>query len=118
LGGVSYYRLVQFDYDGTSETFSPIAVMCNEKGISIGMSVYPNPATDQFTVSLQTSIEIPIASIKIVDINGRSVSSRQVKLTKGTNDVVFAKEQLAPGTYIVYAESESSIFSPVKLVIR
>ena len=86
--------------------------------MAIGVSVYPNPATDQFTLSLEASIEMPIASIKIVDMNGRPVASRQVKLMEGRNEILFEKERLASGTYVIYVQSESHVFPPAKLVIQ
>jgi hypothetical protein len=48
--GVNYYRLKQTDYNGKSETFSPIAVACTtETGSNI--TVYPNPTTGQLTIN-------------------------------------------------------------------
>lgn len=45
LGGTSYYRLVQVDYNGDSETFQAQSIMCGQ-GSDNYLTVFPNPVSD------------------------------------------------------------------------
>ena len=50
--GVAYYRLLQVDDAGTSEYFAPVSVICHAGKPQNGLSVYPNPAGDEFAVAV------------------------------------------------------------------
>lgn len=49
--GLSYYRLRQTDYDGTSETFNPVSVIVKDNK-TIGMTLKPNPAIDYIELEM------------------------------------------------------------------
>lgn len=51
LTGISYYRLTQTDYDGTTSTFKMVAVQIDPK--KTGIRIYPNPAVNEFVVEGQ-----------------------------------------------------------------
>ena len=52
MNGVNYYRLSQTDFDGTSETFAPIAITCETEPLD-GYSIYPNPANSLLNIDLE-----------------------------------------------------------------
>jgi hypothetical protein len=54
LQGVSYYRLAQTDFDGHTTVSAMVAVdmSSNAAANNAGLTVYPNPATDQVTLNL------------------------------------------------------------------
>jgi len=49
--GLSYYRLIQTDYDGNFEIFTPKSVTVASDR-TIGLNIYPNPAIDQIQLEL------------------------------------------------------------------
>jgi hypothetical protein len=49
--GLSYYRLMQTDYDGNFEIFTPKSVTVASDR-TIGLNIYPNPAIDQIQLEL------------------------------------------------------------------
>ena len=51
--GVSYYRLSQTDYDGGSETFSPISIVYNKP---ITLSINPNPVKEILHLYLEETL--------------------------------------------------------------
>jgi len=118
LNGLSYYRLTQRDYDGTTESFEPISITCYTDGEGNSMIVFPNPADDRFTVSVTVMEAINNAGIEILDVNGKRVMLRNVNLVKGTNEFTFDRSLMNPGTYFIKLGSGKLVLSPIKLIIR
>ena len=63
------------------------------------VKVYPNPATTEFAVSFQTDINTPYA-IRILDITGREVVSRNNVAYQVTNNEIFNVSDLPRGIYL------------------
>lgn len=117
LEGTGYYRLIQQDYDGATETFGPISLNCNDKP-QIGMSLYPNPATDYLTVSINVDRAVDRAEVTVVDMAGKSVLLKTAALAKGNNIVLLELRTLAAGYYVVRLNTHPQLpIPPAKLVI-
>ena len=117
LPGFSYYRLRQVDYDGQSETFSPVGVFCGNTAGCDALGLYPNPADGKYTVSVNAHADDPAAELLWIDMNGRLLRSSPVKLVQGHNEFSFDREGLASGSYTVRLRSKSVPVAPVKLVL-
>jgi hypothetical protein len=115
IGGVSYYRLVQVDFDGESEVFGPISVDCEINESS--MTVYPNPTDNDFTVLIQTNETFENATIELVDLSGRSIEVKETNIMPGSTVVKFETGKINPGTYIVRIKGENDKFTPIRVVI-
>lgn len=118
LDGLAYYRLTQTDYDGTSESFDPISIFCQGGKEQGRMSVYPNPATDVFTVSIYSSVDVADGNLSFTDVNGKSLMNKQVSLVAGTNTFVFDRWSMNPGTYFIQLTSTLDGIKPVKLIVQ
>jgi hypothetical protein len=119
LGGVSYYRLGQQDYDGTTEVFDPVSVVCHATDESgHALHVYPNPAEDAFTLVLFLSQAISEAMLELTDLNGQVVAVRTISAVKGNNAFLFQREGLGSGVYFLRLRSEKQAFNPLKVVLR
>jgi len=81
--GTSYYRLKQTDFNGQSETFSPVAVICGDAGGEQSITYYPNPFTSELILEMN-NISAENAVIKIYDVMGRIV----YKNTISSNDLI------------------------------
>ena len=65
----------------------------------------PNPFRDMTTIFMQSTVEEK-ATLKIFDLSGRQVVSREVSLIKGENEFVVSKTELRePGIYTYEIES-------------
>lgn len=112
--GVSYYRLVQEDFDGTSEIFGPVSVNCEfeEKDIKL----FPNPSNNFFTLELCSSTSASNGKVEIYTNYGQLVEVRNIDIKKGKNQFYFTNVMSA-GTYIVKVKSDKENYKPMRLVV-
>ena len=115
-GGNNYYRLVQTDIDGATETFNIASANCG-KDTETSMSVYPNPSSGDFYVNFNTE-ELSVAGvIQITDAKGSEVHSQEVTIEKGSN-VFHVNMEAAPGIYYIRVYNGTSTSSIVKHSLR
>src|SRR5690606_19919985 len=70
------------------------------------ISIYPNPAKDKITVSIDNSREQK-ACFTIIDITGKKVQMLETRLTNGRNDVDMDVRQLPAGVYALLVQTEN-----------
>lgn len=83
LRGISYYRLRQTDFDGTSETFAPAVVSNRGNGT---FTVYPNPATSP-VIHLSSDAHLTKSAVTVQDITGKEIPFTAIPQENGTMDV-------------------------------
>jgi hypothetical protein len=71
FNGISYYRIIQVDFDGTSSVSGPVQLI-NESTES-QLKIYPNPAGSYVNILVSKP-----ATVKIVAANGRVVINKQM----------------------------------------
>jgi len=122
LGGVSYYRLKQTNYDGQSDYFKIVAVNFEQTSDgSCVLKVFPNPCLGQCTIDLTDCKHNESADIKVemVDAAGNLVFSHvpyrdfdgsfQFNIDVGNN--------LKPGVYIIRGASSSESYQN-KVIVK
>jgi PKD repeat protein len=107
-----YYFLTQFDYDGNSTRYGPIAVNCNLSGESAG--VFPNPFSNDVFVYLNLADNGNVI-FTLTDALGQTVKTFSNNLKKGTHQLLMDWSDVAPGLYHLNIRTASSILS-VKMV--
>jgi hypothetical protein len=114
--GTIYYRLRQVDMDGTEELYGPISSKCLNKENKF--SIYPNPASNSFTIQLSEYGNNGNALIEIYDHIGKMMFKQEIKLTNNTYTLYFQNENLPKGIYFVRLANTELEYKPVKLVIE
>jgi hypothetical protein len=80
-----------------------------EEVASIGMEVYPNPASGSVTIKFDaTSADYAVA---ITDLSGRQVASKVIANANGSQTVDMPIEGLATGNYLVTVSSNGASFT-------
>ena len=116
--GLSYYRLSQTDYDGTSESFPIISVVYEGRGNNLSIS--PNPLYTQ-TIRLNSSgyAKSERLMLNVLTLQGRPVESIEIESDySGNIDQEFVlNNKLMRGAYIFELDAKTKKES-VKVIAR
>jgi hypothetical protein len=118
--GITYYRLKQFDYNG-SYTYSAIKSVKTENAITSNINVFPNPFSVQTYFQFDDLSKVKNnATISVYSSTGQIVFTSPLNQMKKINDntLTFERRNLSPGLYqyVIYAEGSASFSG--KLVVE
>lgn len=99
--GICYYRLVQVDYDGSTETFDDIVFNSeNESECGFCIKISPNPSEDQSTIGFTLPYSGDV-NIFVFNEWGQQVLLISEPGVKGQNNIALNFSALAQGIYIL-----------------
>jgi hypothetical protein len=98
--GINYYKLTQYDYNGTSESFGPIAIDYN-LGLANGLTLFENPVKAKFTLQSTSVDKQKQYTIRITDALGKRIKTLKVKGKSLIDGHVVDVVGLAAGIYTV-----------------
>ena len=107
LAGTNYYRLVQVDKDGRSQTYRPALVVVNKQ---TGLQAYPNPTDGSFVVNAPSEAKLFLQNLvgQAVPFSQQSIDNQQIMIS-----ATDAKE----GVYILTVQTDAGT-QQCKVVIR
>ncbi|MBK9637912.1 MAG: T9SS type A sorting domain-containing protein [Bacteroidetes bacterium] len=114
---ILYYRLQQFDFDGSNATSHIIALPRSGKN-DFEASIYPNPSDGSLQVIRALGVK-GMLSLTITDLGGRIISQQEWNADQSGVVLEFAEEEqkLAPGCYLAVFRNEQKI-QTIKLMVR
>ncbi len=118
LPGTLYYRLKQTDFDGTTETFSPVVVQF--AGLSNALRLYPNPSDGEIVYMQVVGLaKNKVANFFIRNLTGQVVFEDEIMVGPSGTAIAELSIQGAmnSGTYLVQVSDGIANFRS-KLVIR
>jgi hypothetical protein len=80
--------------------------------------VYPNPATNSFTVQVYAESTVSGGQLGVYDFTGKAILQQSVELKNGVHTFHFNDAGLARGTYLIRLADSEGRFTPVRLVIQ
>lgn len=101
--GITYYRLKQTDYDGTSEYVGTIAVKANKSNENVAL--IPNPVLNNAEINFNSSSN-GITHIQIIDITGKQVYVETITAIEGSNRFMLNTENYNKGLYFLVISNE------------
>lgn len=119
LGGTSYYRLRQTDYDLKYEVFKPVSFENQSQLSRLSVqSVGPNPFRDNFHVQFDLGVNGPV-ELRLMNMQGQVVASKTIDGYAGSNRYEFRDERgLATGTYLLSLVQNNIASKGVRLIKR
>ncbi|MEZ4937513.1 MAG: Calx-beta domain-containing protein [Crocinitomicaceae bacterium] len=107
ITGISYYRLTQVDFDGTSTKSDLKSVVYQPKEIRI--SVFPNPIGEgNLTIELD-GVQNTDFKIEVFDMTGRLILSNRKELFNGQNALTL--DYLEKGAYLLRIQNQGEEFT-------
>lgn len=114
LRGLNYYQLVEYDFDGQSQSSSVVSVnfLGNESMIT---QVYPNPSSDGVYLYFNSSFG-GVYVLTLTDIMGQSLYSAQIPAMIGENKFTLSLLPYPDAQYFVRVVSPNGETSAVPII--
>lgn len=103
--GIIYYRLKQYDLDGTYSYSNIISIVINQNGI---FTIYPNPTKDIIEISYYCNYNDK-AIVKLYDEQGKLILTQQIECVFGENKTVLDLSNIAPSVYTLTLITKDSV---------
>ena len=95
LEGVSFYRLKQTDFDGTTSFSETKSVVIKTQNKTI-IDIFPNPTRDRITIKINGT---KIKKMALIDIYGENVLDKTNRLSADETAIVLSLNRLPIGLY-------------------
>lgn len=116
ITGTVYFRLSQYDIDGTSKVYDIVSTNCSTDK-ELTLLAYPNPSNGQFTVKIENVVEGSY-TLGIIDLQGKMIEEQAILLETGTTILKLNPIGLKPGVYLLQFIQNGNVLQQQKLVIE
>ncbi len=99
LGGLAYYRIIQFDFNGDNNPSKTITLTRNSNALDF-TKIYPVPAHDDVTITFEAD-NYTSAQLMVYDVAGRLVEQQTIITRKGLNNQTIDLSNYTNGVYFV-----------------
>ncbi|MBK5284307.1 MAG: T9SS type A sorting domain-containing protein, partial [Bacteroidia bacterium] len=102
--GITFYRLKQTDFDGTTVNLKTVSInlgnIYSSHNLSIE-SVFPNPFSSSFTLLFNSSTK-QNTEVKVTDMNGKMIHAESLMCEEGRNSFKYSNfEEIPKGIYFI-----------------
>jgi hypothetical protein len=113
-GGLEYYRLKHFDFDGTEQISELAKGYCEE--LNIVYNIAPNPFVNEIQLTTKSDEDF-LLEYKVLNSNGVLVKENSLSINKGDNKSSIELKEIPSGEYSIMLNKNNQItsFKIVKL---
>lgn len=115
--GLTYYQLAEIDHNGIETALKTISISCSNNEMMEAI-VYPNPASNEFSLEVNSSKELDNVTVSLLDIQGKLITQTMIQFENGTTVVPFEGLNLDAGSYFLHLEGVENQLKPIKVVIQ
>lgn len=106
INGVNYYRLVQYDKDGKTNTYEPISVSIDPTS-SFTLLASKNSREIEFRLLSDKKGQ---AQLDLYNMEGKKVVSQKLEISSGSNIYTMSTSELYKGIYILQYQLDEDIY--------
>jgi len=110
LPGLSYYRLVQRDFDGTYTTYAIRTVTFTDE-VDNGLRIFPNPSAGDFVLDFTSPPTGGSVSLRVFSLDGQQVFAEKRAVTPGQERLAYRLPALPVGMYQVLVMHDNDVYS-------
>lgn len=114
VNGINFYRIKQFDLDGSFKYSAIIPVQYNYSIVQ-SIKINPNPVVNHLNIALSISQKSDIVC-RIYNMDGREVKSIAAAAHAGNNNIATDVSSLVKGTYILVIISKNELIAETKFL--
>jgi len=109
IGGTTYYKLIQTDFDGTTVEVANFYLTRAESTVFNIISLLPVPAINNLEITLQNTDEETVFEVR--DVIGRPVLEETFKAEQGINLYTLDVENLSSGIYFISVTNNNKVIT-------
>jgi Secretion system C-terminal sorting domain len=94
---ITFYRLKIIDTDNSFKYSKIISVISSNAS---GLSIYPNPAKDFFTIKME-SATAGLYTLALIDVNGKSFINKRLQILTENTSLHIDCKKIPVGTYVI-----------------
>lgn len=113
--GISYYRLIQKDFNGDSTISNIISVDRKHKKTN-SLTIKPNPNQGDFELLINGTQDETV-QVSVWNDLGKRIYEKNINLYKNSKNIVSISEDLTPGVYVVSIITPDGVIIKDKLVV-
>jgi len=113
-----YYRLSQYDENGSSKQFDPISSECDFTNSENRITISPNPSEQTIHLEFISSDKNDNTEITLSDSKGQILFKSTVMVVNGINNYHLSNLNLAPGIYYFQISNDNFVSKNIKHIIQ
>jgi len=103
--GLQYYRLIQVNFDGSSQILGIVSLTRINEQFEI-ISILPVPVNYTLDIKLYAFAD-GLTLVNLYDITGKNVFTSKTELQAGLNDLIFDVSNLPEGIYLISLQTDN-----------